>query len=104
MSAKLALGGVLLSFLIELAHGAETNVLIIPPEDKRAGAVFFVDECLTRGLTNSISISDLRKWATSTIQLYKNKEAELTSARATPMRYFAVLAADVPDSIRSIQT
>ena len=39
-----------------------TNVLIIPKGDGRAGAIFFVDECLTRGLTNTMSVGELRKW------------------------------------------
>ena len=43
-----------LSFLPALALSGNTNVLIIPSGDHRPGAVFFVDECLTRGLTNSI--------------------------------------------------
>src|SRR6266511_5804825 len=89
----LVLVTIFLRCLTELAHSSETNVLIIPAGDKRAGRVYFVDECLTRGLTNSISLSDLRKWATNTAQLYQRKEAELTSARAIPMRYFSVLSA-----------
>jgi len=39
----------------DAAQCADTNVLTIPDGDKRAGAVFLVDECLTRSLTNSIS-------------------------------------------------
>jgi hypothetical protein len=49
---------ILTVFLISLlgipARCGDTNILIIPSGDTRAGAVFFVDECLTRGITNSI--------------------------------------------------
>lgn len=95
---------ILLNSLTLPARCADTNVLIIPSGDHRAGAIFFVDECLTRGLTNSISISDLRKWATNTIQVYRQKEAVLTKSTTNMMRYRSVLDADVPVTIRSIQS
>lgn len=92
---------VFLSSLVVSANCADTNVLIIPGRDHRAGAVFFVDECLTRGLTNSISISDLRKWAISTILVYQQREAVATSTNS--FNYPSVLEADVPQVIRTIQ-
>lgn len=85
------------------APGAETNILIIPKGDTRAGAVFFVDECLTRGLTNSISTGDLRKWATNTITLYQQRESGLAANNAAQRRYPSVLAKDVPEAIKHIQ-
>ena len=91
----------LLSCLLP-ALSANTNVIIIPEGEKRAGAVFFVDECLTRGLTNSISLVELRKWATNTIQLYKRKDN--AGANFTSERNSRVRARDVPDRINQIQT
>jgi hypothetical protein len=93
---------VFLGSLVVSASCADTNVLIIPRGDHRAGAVFFVDECLTRGLTNSISISDLRKWATNTILVYQQREAVSTSTNK--VSYPSVLQADVPQIIRTIQS
>src|SRR2546427_1170308 len=95
---------IFLKVLIVPAHCADTNILVIPGADKRAGAIFFVDECLTRGLTNSISLGDLRQWATNTIQLYQRRESVLARTKATQKRYPSVLAADVPESVRTIQT
>jgi len=95
---------VLLNSLIVPVHCADTNVLVIPKEYDRAGAIFFVDECLTRGLTNSISIDDLRKWATNTILLYQRRETVLTNTNGAPKPYLSVLAADVPEAIRTMQT
>ena len=94
----------LLSRLVETACCGGTNVLIIPKGDTRAGAIFFVDECLTRGLTNSISITDLRKWATNTIQHYRRLEASSAKSTAAAKQTQLLLAADVPDNIRTIQT
>jgi hypothetical protein len=91
-----------LFFLVVPARCADTNVLIIPSGDHRAGAIYFVDECLTRGLTNSISVSDLRKWATNTIRVYQQREA--VSAKTNTVRHSLVIDADVPQIIRTIQS
>lgn len=96
---------ILIAFLCSLvvpAPCADTNVLIIPSGDHRAGAIYFVDECLTRGLTNSISIGDLRKWATNTIRIYQQREA--ASVNTNTVRYPSVLEADVPECIRTMQS
>jgi hypothetical protein len=85
------------------AHCAETNVLIIPAGDTRAGAVFFIDECLTRGITNSISIGDLRGWATNLIQRYQQLPPPLASTNAVERQLRVPLASDVPETIKSIQ-
>jgi hypothetical protein len=94
-------------FLISLLGArnghADTNVLIIPIADNRAGAVFFIDECLTRGLTNSISIGDLRAWATNIIQRYQQQELLLTGTNANQKQYSLPLPRDIPQAIRSIQ-
>ena len=39
---------VFLKFVMVPALGADTDIVVIPDGDKRAGAIFFVDECLTR--------------------------------------------------------
>ena len=94
----------LLNLFIEVSYCDDTNVLIIAKGDSRAGAVFFLDECLTRGLTNSISVIDLRKWATNTIQRYQRLETALAKSTAAAKQYHSVIAADVPNSIGTIQT
>ena len=83
---------------------ASTNVIVIPKEDKRAGAVFFVDECLVRGLTNSITLVDLRKWATNTIQRFNREENEAAGALPNERRRNGVHTRDVPESINQIQS
>jgi hypothetical protein len=85
------------------AQCGETNVLIIPAGDTRAGAVFFVDECLTRGITNSISVGDLRRWATNLIQRYQQLPHPLAGTNAVERQLRAPLASDVPETIKSIQ-
>src|SRR5271170_1187302 len=92
----------LLCSLVGPARGAETNILIIPSGDHRAGAIYFVDECLTRGVTNSISISDLRKWATNIVRIYQQREA--IAAKTNTVRQSSVLAADVPKTIQTMQS
>ena len=94
---------VVLSFIAAQARSGNTNVLIIPSGDQRAGAIFFTDECLTRGLTNSISIGDLRKWATNTIRKYQEREAKAAASQSSAGKHSRVLEADVPETIRSIQ-
>jgi hypothetical protein len=84
------------------ARCAETNILMIPAGDDRAGAVFFVDECLTRGLTNSISIRDLRAWATNVIQRYNQRQPPVTWTNIDEKLY-SLSPADVPEAIKSIQ-
>jgi hypothetical protein len=82
---------------------ADTNILIIPKGDERVAAVFFIDECLTRGISNSISIKNLRKWATSTIHLYQQRESLLATNNAAEKRYSSVLPAEIPKTITTIQ-
>lgn len=94
----------LLNILIDVACRADTNVLTIPKGDSRAGAVFFVDECLTRGLTNSISIKDLRKWATNTIQRYQSLETRMAKSTTAAKLNYSVAVSDIPNSIATIQT
>ena len=101
MISKLIRIFVVVALLIVRANGAaETNVLVIPDTDKRAGAMFFVDECLTRGITNSILIGDLQKWATNTIRVYQQRESGSTNRK----RYDHVSATEIPDAVKSIQT
>lgn len=82
------------------AQCADTNTLVIKKSDERPGARFFVDECLTRGLTNSISLSDLRTWATNTIEVYRRREA--ADSNAEERRHDKVGDEDVPDSIKDM--
>jgi hypothetical protein len=86
------------------ARCADTNILVIPAEDTRAGDVFFMDECFTRGLTNSISIGDLRAWATNLIQRYQLEQPALAGTNANEKQYPPLLPADIPEAIRSIQS
>jgi hypothetical protein len=108
VSATRAIVIMFTAFLILLlrvpARCADTNILIISADDTRAGAVFFVDECLTRGITNSISIGDLRGWATNLIQRYQQLPHPLASTNAVERRFQSPLAADVPEAIKSIQS
>jgi hypothetical protein len=92
----------LLCSLVGPARGAETNILIIPSGDHRAGDIYFVDECLTRGVTNSISIGDLRKWATNIVRIYQQREA--SAEKTNTVRQSSVLAADVPKAIQTMQS
>ena len=94
----------LLGCLMASADSAQTNVLVAPNGYDRGAAVFFIDECLTRGLTNSISISDLRAWATNMIHVYQRRESVAAETNATKKRYSSVLVEDVPEAIRSMQT
>lgn len=71
-----------------------TNSILTFPADKRPGAVIFVDECLTRGLTNSITIGDLRAWATNIIQHY-NQRPDYQTAKLS--------AKDIPKALRRVQ-
>lgn len=72
-SARIACGIALL-FSATVAS-ANTNVLIRLESDGRSGREFFVDECLVRGLTNTIPLNDLRKWAVTTMSRYSHFES-----------------------------
>ncbi len=80
-----------------------TNVLTIPKGDGRAGAIFFVDECLTRGLTNTMSVGGLRKWATNTIITYREREATLAATQSDAKMLSRVEETDIPEAIRAMQ-
>ena len=81
---------------------ANTNVIVISKTDKRAGAVFFMDECFMRGLTNSISLVELRKWATNTIQIYQPRmNADKAAGRKLKG---SVRAQHIPRTVKEIQT
>ena len=58
---------VLLLFGLRLSFAADTNAVLVFPAEKRPGAVVFVDECLTRAITNAMTIADLRAWATNAL-------------------------------------
>jgi hypothetical protein len=75
--------------------GAETNTLLVFHAEKRAGAMIFVDECLARGLTNSMAVAELRAWATNTIQRYQQPSKN---------RYALVPDSDIPKSVQMLQT
>ena len=85
------------------ARCGETSTLIIPTGDTRAGAVFFVDECLTRGVTNSISIDDLRTWATNLVRHYQQLQPIAAGTNAVEKPYPRLLLADLPKAIQLIQ-
>ena len=103
MRSMAAIFAVILILLLRAsARCAETNVLLISDGDTRAGAVFFVDECLTRGLTNSISIRDLRAWATNVIQRYNQRLPPVTGTNVDEKLY-SLSPTDVPEAIKSIQ-
>jgi hypothetical protein len=74
--------------------GGETNSVLIFPADKRPGAIIFVDECLTRALTNSMTIGGLREWATNIIQQY-NQRPDFRTAELS--------AKDIPTTLRTLQ-
>jgi hypothetical protein len=80
-----------------------TNVLIIPKGDGRGGAIFFVDECLTRGLTNTMSVGELRKWATNTIITYREREATLAASQSDAKMLSRVEETDIPEAVRTMQ-
>ncbi len=80
-----------------------TNVLLIPKGERRAGAIFFVDECLTRGLTNTMSLGELRKWATNTITTYREREAPLAVTQRDAKMLSHVEETDIPEAIRAMQ-
>jgi hypothetical protein len=73
--------------------GAETNTLLVFHAEKRAGAMIFVDECLARGLTNSMAVAELCAWATNTIQRYEQPSKN---------RYALVPDSDIPDARQPI--
>jgi hypothetical protein len=83
---------------------AETNAVLVFHAEKRPGAVVFVDECLTRGLTNSMSLAELRQWATNTIQRYRRWESILATNRALAKRYDFVKSADIPKALLTLHT
>jgi hypothetical protein len=74
---------------------AETNGVILISAEKRPGAAIFVDECLTRALTNSISIGELRRWATNMIEKYRGGHAQHNGDLAVGLE-------DIPPAIRTI--
>jgi hypothetical protein len=62
---------VLLSLSLRPVFAVDTNDVVVFQSEKRPGAVIFVDECLTRGITNSMSFADLRAWATNVLGHYQ---------------------------------
>jgi len=87
-----------------ITYCADTNILVVPKGDNRAAAFFFVDECLSHGLTNSISLVDLRKWAMATVEKYQRWELALATSSAVVKEYHSVLPVDIPESIKTIQS
>jgi hypothetical protein len=83
---------------------AETNAVLVFHAEKRAGAVVFVDECLTRGLTNSMSLAELRQWATNTIQRYRRLESILATNKTPSKRYDLVKSSDIPKALLTLHT
>jgi hypothetical protein len=80
-------------FLLSLNTAtAYTNTPFTFHAEKRAGAVIFVDECLSRGLTNAMSLPELRSWATNVIVRYRSSDGTRVAAK------------DVPPQLQMLQT
>jgi hypothetical protein len=77
---------------ISLSASAATNATLVFPAERRAGAVIFIDECLSRGLTNAMSLTELRSWVTNIISRY---------GRTTGSR---VLTNDIPLQLQMLHT
>ena len=82
---------------------AKTNEVLAFNAEKRAGAVIFVDECLARGLTNSIALPSLREWTTNTIQRYRKGELVLATNNSPSKKYTSVAKSDIPKPINAMQ-
>jgi hypothetical protein len=96
---------ILVLLAVEEASTAETNVLLEFHAEKRAGARIFVDECLARGLTNSMPMPDLRRWATNTLQRYRRLESVLaTNSGPDAKRFKSVQKSDIPEAILSLHS
>ena len=73
----------------------ETSSLLTFSADKRPGAIIFTDECLARGLTNSMTLAELRAWATNVIEHYSQR---------SDFRTVALSKSDVPKAVLTLQT
>jgi hypothetical protein len=93
---------ILLFMSIAAVSMAETNAALVFHAEKRAGAVVFVDEGVTRGLSNSMSLSELRQWATNTIQRYRRWESIPATNKAPSKRYDFVKSGDIPKALLTL--
>ena len=84
----------LVLFFFSLSTRAETNTLTFPAE-KRAGAVIFVDECLSRGLTNAMPLPELRSWTTNIIANYRRTDGTRVAPRDIPLQ-LQMLRTNIP--------
>jgi hypothetical protein len=73
----------------------ETNISLVFPADSRPGAIIFVNECLTRGLTNSMTLEELQEWSTNIIQHYNQRP---------DFRTVALSRKDIPAALQTLQT
>jgi hypothetical protein len=88
------------------AHGMATtnpapdgpNMLVFKGE-KRDSARILVDECLTRGISNSLSIHELTRWAINVIDKEQKIEADggRKMSRRTPLNQN-----DIPEALRGL--
>ncbi len=76
----------------------DTNMLVFRDE-KRGGLDLFVDECLSRGVTNSIGIKELVGWATNVIDYYQRLESSEPRRNETNKQSNLVEASKIPESI-----
>lgn len=71
---------------------ADTDSTLTFHAEKRAGAVIFIDECVSRGLTNAMSLSELRSWATNILARYRRADGTRVAAK------------DIPPQLQMLQT
>lgn len=85
------------SFLVfvNISQSLGAQTMLVFSADKRPGAVIFTDECLPRGLTNSMTVADLRTWATNVIEHYNQRP---------DFRTVSLSKKDIPKAIETIQT
>ena len=70
------------------------QTMLVFSADKRPGAIIFTDECLSRGLTNSLTMAKLRTWATNVIEHY-NQRPDFRTA--------SLSKSDIPKAVETIQ-
>jgi hypothetical protein len=91
-------------YLVSIHDGDERLYEILTFRgEERAGAIIFVDECLTRGLTNAMTVADLRKWATNLVDRYKRLERLPLESEHPIKRFREVPREDVPEPILHMQ-
>jgi hypothetical protein len=83
-----------LALRLAVEGGIDTNNLLVFDAEKRPGGRIFIDECLTRGLTNSMTLTELRAWATNAIQKYNH---------LPDFKTVSITNGDVPKAVETLQ-